>query len=730
MNSALKSKRLLKLISIVTAGFLATGSLILLALGTVWTEYDFKVLDLFYRKAVKYGLGARQSPLIVILAITDETYDHFGKNILDRGDLAAVNEVLARLGVEALAYDLIFARPSNRDSDERFTKSIREAKSVYLPVGLEYSERSALFRWEQGRSYERFRSDYLRKPLESGNGTPYHATRALMQDDRFAEAAFNSGHISAYSDPDGIYRHVITMLKVEDAYFSTLSLAVFLDYVRVPFEKILVEWGRRIIIPAAKGSLLEKEVSIPIDDRGRAYIPYPSKWEHAFKKMEVSALLKHYEDESLRGNLREFFEGKFVLIGDISVGSADLGHTPLESDVPLILLHAAMLNAMLTNTFYTEWPPGTVVMLIWVLSILLSLSAMVRSSWILYGTGLVLGVAVVVLTWFEFIHFSLLPVVTVGGSILIVFLGLVATLEIAVGKERSFIKNAFSRYVPGRVVETLLSNPELLKLGGEERVITVLFSDLVGFTSIAEGMSPPRLVQLLNEYLTEMTEVVLAQGGIIDKYEGDAIMAEFGAPLPLSDHADRAVRAGLKMQKRLKELRTIWAGKALPELECRVGINTGSMIIGNMGSNQVFDYTVIGDAVNLASRLESANKRYNTCLIVSESTHQSLTAGLFRTRVLDVIKVKGKSKAAKVFEVYGEQSESVAEIVERYYESYRQAFARYLCRDFEAARNGFQEALSLRPDDPAAMQLIERMNGLDPKVLPADWDGSIALATK
>jgi adenylate cyclase len=313
---------------------------------------------------------------------------------------------------------------------------------------------------------------------------------------------------------------------------------------------------------------------------------------------------------------------------------------------------------------------------------------------------------------------------------LIVFFGLLTSLELAVGKERSFIRKAFSQYVPVKVVDSLLSRPELLQLGGEERVMSVLFSDIAGFTTISEGMTPAQLVRLLNEYLTEMTAIVISEGGIIDKFEGDAIMAEFGAPLAIPDHADRAVRAGLRMQMRLKELRKTWAERKLPELRCRVGINTGPMIVGNMGSDQVFDYTVIGDSVNLASRLEGANKRYDTYLMISESTRDCITPGLFRTRVLDVIKVKGKSKAVKVFEVFGENSAGSLDGVDPYYRTYQEAFETYLSRDFPAARKKFEEALSFRPKDPAAQDMIERIDIIDPKQLPADWDGSIALTSK
>ena len=260
--------------------------------------------------------------------------------------------------------------------------------------------------------------------------------------------------------------------------------------------------------------------------------------------------------------------------------------------------------------------------------------------------------------------------------------------------------------------------------------MTVLFSDLADFTRISESTPPAQLVNHLMDYLTEMTDIVLENGGIIDKYEGDAIMAEFGAFVSMPDHADRAVRAGLRMQKRLKELREIWGEKDLPALKCRIGINTGAMIVKNIRSKQVFDYTVLGDSVNLASRLEAANKRYNTNLMISEFTLRTLTPGAFRTRVLDVITVKGKSKSVKVFEVYGETSEPVDPDDELYYDAYRRAFDLYLSRDFEAAGEVFRKALDLRPGDAASLQMIGRMEGLRADELPPDWDGSIALLTK
>ncbi|RMF86151.1 MAG: adenylate/guanylate cyclase domain-containing protein [Nitrospinota bacterium] len=730
MSFALKSKKLVKLIVLLVAGLLGYLIAFWSLRGTVWTASDFQVLDLFYRRIVEYGYGPPLSSQIVYITITDETYDSFGRNILDRSDLARINAALAELGVEAVAYDIIFARPSHPAADQQFATSIAQLGSVYLPIGFAYSPEPRPFRWEAGEAYERLRSEYLHKPRERGTPQPFYATHALMQMDAFAAAAFNAGHISATSDADGVYRHLPLLLKIDSLYFPTLALSMFLDYVQVPWEKVLVHWGREVVIPATPGSFLERDVVIPIDERGRVFIPYPQVWARDFPKMEAHRLLQYFQQEDLRGNLLEFLEGKFVFIGDIAVGTSDLGQTPLEAEVPLIILHTSLLNGLLTHTFYRQWSFWQVLGFIALLGIIVGVAALPRPSWILYATGGAGFISIIVFTWVQFTRFSLFPVVTVGGSFLFLFFGLVVGLQIAVSREQAFIRNAFAKYVPETVVNELLMHPELLQLGGEERVLSVLFSDLAGFTTIAEQMSPPELVSLLNQYLTEMTDLILAEGGIIDKYQGDAIMAEFGAPLPLTDHADRAVRTALKMQRRLQELRQRWKARGLPALECRVGINTGPMIIGNMGSHQIFDYTVIGDAVNLASRLEGANKRYGTTIMISEFTHACLTPGLFRTRVLDVIRVKGKAKAVRVFEVYGEGTEPIDADDLSYYQAYQEGFAAYLARDFTLARAKFDEALSLRPGDLAAQEMLTRLETLKAEDLPADWDGSIALTEK
>jgi adenylate cyclase len=222
-----------------------------------------------------------------------------------------------------------------------------------------------------------------------------------------------------------------------------------------------------------------------------------------------------------------------------------------------------------------------------------------------------------------------------------------------------------------------------------------------------------------------MTGIVLAHGGIIDKYEGDLIMAEFGAPLELPDHATKAVQAGLAMQQRLGELRQAWAARGLPQLRCRIGINTGLVIVGNMGSHQEFDYTVMGDAVNIASRLESANKQYYTTLMISEFTHAQLPPGLFRMRLLDIIRVKGRSAPIKVYDVYADHRDPMTDQETLYYQAYHDAIEAYLAQHFAVALKHLDAALAIRPQDRAAQLMIDRIGQLQRCTLPEDWDGAM-----
>ncbi len=296
-------------------------------------------------------------------------------------------------------------------------------------------------------------------------------------------------------------------------------------------------------------------------------------------------------------------------------------------------------------------------------------------------------------------------------------------------KQRLLIKTMFSTYVNPTVVDELLRNPGKLALGGERRELTVLFSDIESFTTIAEGMPSQELVELLNDYLSAMTEIVFNHDGTLDKYEGDAIMAFWGAPIPQADHATRACKTALEMQEALASLRASWGSTGRPLLSMRIGINTGEMTVGNMGGQRKFDYTVIGDSVNLASRLEGANKIYKTSIMVGEATY-ALVRNTFLARELDCITVKGRAEAVRIYELLPSPDGLGHEDLEQFLLHYSSGLELYRQRKWDAARRAFEEAVRFRPGDHPAQLYIERTAFYATHPPPPDWNGVFAMTTK
>lgn len=289
-------------------------------------------------------------------------------------------------------------------------------------------------------------------------------------------------------------------------------------------------------------------------------------------------------------------------------------------------------------------------------------------------------------------------------------------------RERDRVKSVFKRYLPGDVVDYLLHTPGALKPGGERRCLTVLFSDLQGFTAFTERVEPDMVVALLNAYLGRVSERISACGGTLDKYLGDGVMAFFGAPVPRPDHPARACRAALAHLRVIDDLRASWRLGPFPELDVRVGLHCGDLILGNIGGEQSQDYTVIGDTVNLAARLESANKLYGTRILISEAVW-SQTAGEFLGRELDLLQVKGRTQAVRVFELLGPTAEYPAEHpLHAVLAAFARGLAAYRAKQFGEAGENFQEALRLRPEDGPARAYLQRVEEMLATGAPSEWD--------
>ena len=312
-------------------------------------------------------------------------------------------------------------------------------------------------------------------------------------------------------------------------------------------------------------------------------------------------------------------------------------------------------------------------------------------------------------------------------TMMMIYLGITIYHYFKEEQEKKKIRGAFQYYLTASVINEMLKNPGKLKLGGDRRNLTVLFSDIRGFTTISEKMTPEELIMLLNEYLTAMTNQVFYYDGLLDKYMGDAIMAVFGAPLDQPDHARRACLTALAMMRELRRLQNKWEAEGRPVFDIGIGINSGEMVVGNMGSAMRFDYTVMGDMVNLGSRLEGANKEYGTNIIISEFTYNHVKDTIC-CREIDSVRVKGKTRPVRIFELLGEKKDEPG------YQNLIKVFATGLTlyRDgkWDDAIAAFQDACKIKHDDFVSTTYIERCKTLKQHPPAHPWNGVFVMTKK
>ncbi|HJW29752.1 MAG TPA: adenylate/guanylate cyclase domain-containing protein, partial [Saprospiraceae bacterium] len=314
-------------------------------------------------------------------------------------------------------------------------------------------------------------------------------------------------------------------------------------------------------------------------------------------------------------------------------------------------------------------------------------------------------------------------------AVIVCYIGSTVYNYVAERRQKILIKGMFSRYVNPSVVDELVAHPEKLRLGGERKELTVLFSDIEKFTGMAEKMMPEQLVAILNEYLSVMTDIIISNDGTLDKYQGDAIIAFWGAPIPQADHALRACQAALAMQRALREMRERWQQEQKPLLNVRIGISTGEMIVGNMGGQDRFDYTVIGDSVNLGARLEGANKQYRTQTMISEGTYRFVQRHVV-VRELDLLVVAGKTEPIRVYELIGLINDDISHTNWKFVEQYTQGLALYRQRRWNEAVAQFEQALEYWPNDYPTQMYIERSHMYRATPPPDDWNGVFVLRVK
>jgi len=425
------------------------------------------------------------------------------------------------------------------------------------------------------------------------------------------------------------------------------------------------------------------------------------------------------------------FVNKVFFYGLTAPGTHDLNPMPYDRRYPMLGLHANAYNTILTSNYLNKISFLQNALIILAFGLLMGF--IVPKLKPISGALTTIGILALYLLVAQFFFFEQQGTwIDVFGPVLTI---VIAYTTITVynffseEKEKKMIRGMFSKYVTKSVVDELLKNPDMLKLGGEKKTLTVFFSDVAGFTSISEKLTPEELVALLNEYLTAMTNIVLKYDGMVDKYEGDAIMAVFGAPVHYDDHPLRACHVSIDMQKELISLRAKWKSEGRPELYVRIGLNTGPMVVGNMGALSRLDYTVMGDSVNLGARLEGANKQYGTYFMISEFTYEHVKDDL-ETRFLDSLRVKGKAQPVKVYEVLERKENGLSEKKKKAMEFYKQGMESYLAQKWEDGIGFFRKALEADETDAPSKVYLERCTSYKENPPPHDWDGVYVMTTK
>jgi adenylate cyclase len=431
------------------------------------------------------------------------------------------------------------------------------------------------------------------------------------------------------------------------------------------------------------------------------------------------------------------FRGRIVLVGTTVPEHQDLHPTPVRDadgtagavPMPGVEIHAQAAAALLAGRFVRPLPRPAQYAWTVLLAVAAVLALARLRGWRGVGVAVTLAVLVPAAAGLAFAGgtwlWTVAPLLAVG----LASGGSAAVLWADEARERARIRGMFQQYVPPAVVRELIRRPELLALGGEERVATVLFSDVRGFTAVSERLTPAQLVALLNEYLTAMTDVVVEHGGIVDKYVGDLLMAEFGVPVPVDDHAVRACRAALRMRDELRRQRGEWEGKGMPALHARTGINTGTVLVGNLGSHRMMDYTCMGDHVNLASRLEGLNNIYGTEIIVSEFTWREVSAH-FVGREIDRVRVVGRAAPVAVHELLAAREDGVDADTAALLDGFADALALYRERRFGEAADAFGALVERYPQDGPSAVYLERCREYVIHPPAEGWDGAHQLASK
>lgn len=689
----------------------------------------------------------KDSSDVIILAISDDTYKGIPDSVRwpwPRDYYARVIRNLNDAGARVIGLDIIMDDEDQYDphNDSLLFQTIAEAGNVIVAGKISETVKTYTIEslGEDEYNLLLYEQTVQVKKLKEN----YHNI--------FFDADSSIGIVNVVGDNDGVYRSYLPFRyspSTED-YVPTFSFAILNAWYGLPDMRTA---------ESEEDAFILNGTSIPKFDNISMLINYYGP-DRTFPRQDFLNVLDDAEFETYEeyeygveintwedADFRSLFKDKIVIIGstveidrDVFPTSFYSGQTKGTNLMYGVELHANVIQNVLDEFFIVT--PGFwtdtlfIILLTFIGFYLTSFIKELKSRYHFFfeaANFLLIAAIVFGLRELSFYLFKdyrfLFTLVSANLAVILGYFVATAYHFIVERRQKNVIKSMFSQYVSTSVVDQIVTNPGIVSLGGEKKNLTVLFTDIADFTSVAEAEQPEIIVAYLNTYLDEMAKIIFSLEGTVDKYIGDSIMAFWGAPVDLPNHAQLACRAALEQQKRLQKMRSGIEGGKLPAIFARTGINTGDMVVGNIGGSQRFDYTVIGDSVNIASRLEGANKEYGTDIIISEHTFDIVKNDFF-TRELDFLLIRGRSKPLRVYELLDFAGQKIPEQKREAIGLFGEGLAAYRKKRFEDALNFFERALKADPNDNPSKVYANRSEFYNANPPDDDWDGIFRLHHK
>ena len=634
---------------LILAAFVLSWLLFLLFPG-IFETWKLQTNDSLFR--LRYSIyGKRPTfPSIVHVDFDDTSARKMDVSIEDKVLYTKIIKILTEAYVHSTAFDMVFLRGASAENDEGLVDATYDSDGVYFPIILKpLSAGEAASEAESDELYGELLSQIMWHPSVTTQAREIRASVAFSTFFELAEAAKGVGHITCYPDRDGVFRRFPLLIRVGEGYVPSLSFRMVCDFLDVSPENMKVAFGRNITLTNARlPDGQDSDVVIPIDSQGRIIINFAGPWHDSFFHYPISKLLETQDDRGLLDELTDQIEENLVIVSDVSTSGRDIGPIPLENLYPLSGLHVNIINSIIKRDFIDELTLAQEFLISLVLIALLFGASYRFRAMGFTLSALVLLVLYLVATALLFFYRGMLSnMVAPAFAILLSTVAINVYKYLLEEKEKAFIRAKFENYFAPALLSKILKTPGVLD-AVEQKELSILFSDIAGFTAWSSTQKPEYIRQTLNQYFEEMASIVFKYEGTIDKYIGDGMMVFFGDPLAQVDHALRCVKSAVQMQLKTRELKRMWEVEGGIPIQIRIGINTGEVVVGNMGSSKRLDYTTIGANVNLAQRLESAAPVEG--ILIAKSVYEKVKDEI-DVKEAGTIKAKGFSEPIEVFEV-------------------------------------------------------------------------------